>query len=228
MPVYLLGPEIVFPPVEEAEHGLLAVGGDLSCARLLHAYAHGIFPWYSEGEPILWHSPDPRFVLTHESFRVPKRLERVVRSERYRITMDEAFHDVVEACASTPRAGQRGTWITTEMKSAYHELHHQGWAHSVEAWRNGELVGGLYGVSLGAAFFGESMFSRASDGSKVAFVKLMRQLAAWNITLIDCQVETSHLARFGAESWPRERYLTALRRAMRTPTRRGRWELDVG
>lgn len=226
MPVYLLGPEIIFPPVDEAEHGLLAVGGDLSCERLLHAYAHGIFPWYSEGEPILWHSPDPRFVLTDTSFRVPKRLERVVRSERFRVTMDEGFEDVVEACASTPRAGQRGTWITAEMKSAYSELYHQGYAHSVETWKENELVGGLYGVSLGAAFFGESMFSRASDASKVAFVKLVRQLTAWNITLIDCQVETEHLARFGATSWPRERYIAALRDAMRAPTRRGRWQFD--
>ncbi len=155
MPVYLLGPEIVFPPVEEAEHGLVAVGGDLSCERLLHAYSSGIFPWYSEGEPILWHSPDPRFVLTDETFRVPKSLARVIRSGRYRVTMDTAFEDVVEACASTPRAGQQGTWITEDMKTAYTELHRQGFAHSVEAWHaEGELAGGLYGVSIGAAYFG--------------------------------------------------------------------------
>ena len=183
MPVYLLGPDIVFPPVEKAEHGLLAVGGDLSCERLLHAYSSGIFPWYSEGEPILWHSPDPRFVLTHETFRVPKSLARVIRSGRYRVTMDTAFEDVVEACASTPRGGQQGTWITEDMKTAYTELHRKGFAHSVEAWRPGkpgkpgkeaELVGGLYGVSIGTAYFGESMFSRASDASKVAFVALVR------------------------------------------------------
>ncbi len=232
MPVYLLGPDIVFPPVDEAEQGLLAVGGDLSRERLLHAYASGIFPWYSEGEPILWHSPDPRFVLTHETFRVPKRLDRVIRTEPYRVTMDEAFKEVVEACASTPRSGQDGTWITEEMKSAYAELHREGFAHSIEAWRPGaakepdELVGGLYGVSIGAAYFGESMFSRASDASKVAFVALMRQLARWKITLIDCQIETDHLARFGATNWPRERYLSALREATREPTRQKRWRLD--
>ena len=226
VPVYLLGPEIVFPPVEEAEHGLVAVGGDLGCERLLHAYSSGIFPWYSEGEPILWHSPDPRFVLTHEGFRVPKSLARVIRSGRYRVSMDTAFTDVVEACASTPRSGQGGTWITEDMKTAYTELHRQGFAHSVEAWRDHELVGGLYGVSIGAAYFGESMFSRASDASKVAFVALVRQLMAWDINLIDCQVETEHLARFGAISWPRERYLSSLADAVPRPTRRGPWQFD--
>jgi leucyl/phenylalanyl-tRNA--protein transferase len=227
VPVYLLGPDIVFPPAEEAQHGLVAVGGDLSVERLLHAYASGIFPWYSEGEPILWHSPDPRFVLTHETFRVPKSLARVIRSGRFRLTMDTAFEEVIEACASTPRAGQKGTWITEDMKSAYAQLHHEGFAHSVEAWlEDGELAGGLYGVSLGAAYFGESMFARASDASKVAFVALMRQLEAWGITLIDCQIETDHLARFGAASWSRARYLRALREAIEKPTRRGPWQFD--
>lgn len=227
MPVYLLGPEIVFPPVEEAEHGLVAVGGDLSSARLLHAYSSGIFPWYSEGEPILWHSPDPRFVLTHETFRVPRSLARVVRAERYRLTLDTAFEDVIEACATVPRAGQAGTWITEDMKSAYAELHREGFAHSVEAWTpEGELVGGLYGVSIGSAYFGESMFSRASDASKVAFVALVEQLRAWKIGLIDCQVATDHLARFGATSWPRHQYLKGLREAAQAPTRRGIWRFD--
>ncbi len=234
MPVYLLGPKSAFPPAEEAGHGLLAVGGDLSCERLLLAYSSGIFPWYSEGEPILWHSPDPRFVLTDETFRVPKSLARVIRSGRYRVTMDTAFEDVVEACASTPRGGQQGTWITEDMKTAYTELHRKGFAHSVEAWhpakpdnpKPDELVGGLYGVSIGGAYFGESMFSRASDASKVAFVALVRQLAAWDITLVDCQIETDHLTRFGATSWPRERYLATLRDAVRRPTRQGRWQLD--
>ena len=234
MPVYMLGSEIVFPPVEEAEHGLLAVGGDLSPRRLLHAYASGIFPWYSEGEPILWHSPDPRFVLTHEMFHVPKRLARLVRSDRYRITMDEAFDDVMDACAQVPRDGQHGTWITEEMKHAYHELHAMGFAHSVEAWSDkddegdseGELVGGLYGVSLGAAFFGESMFAVRPDASKVAFVVLVEKFREWGITLIDCQVQTDHLARFGARSWPRTKYLEALADAIAKPTKRGQWRLD--
>jgi len=227
MPVYLLGDEILFPPVDDAENGLLAVGGDLSPERLVAAYSQGIFPWYSEGEPILWHSPDPRFVLTTESFRVPRRLERTRRTDsRLRLSLDEAFEDVIEACSKAPRRGQRGTWITEEMKAAYVELHRLGFAHSAEAWRREELAGGLYGVSLGGAFFGESMFARASDASKIAFAALVEQLARWKIDLIDCQVETSHLARFGARSLPRARYLEALRRELSKPTRRGRWCFD--
>jgi len=227
MPVYLLGDEILFPPVGDAENGLLAVGGDLSPERLVAAYSQGIFPWYSEGEPILWHSPDPRFVLTTESFRVPRRLERTRRTNsRLRLSLDEAFEDVIEACSRAPRPGQRGTWITEEMKAAYVELHRLGFAHSAEAFRGEELAGGLYGVSLGGAFFGESMFARASDASKIAFAALVEQLARWKIDLIDCQVETSHLARFGARSLSRARYLEALRRELSKPTRRGRWSFD--
>lgn len=226
MPVYLLGSEIAFPPVDEAEHGLVAVGGDLSPERLLRAYASGIFPWYSEGEPILWHSPDPRFVLRVDRFRVARSVERAVRKEEFQLTMDRAFEDVVEACATVPRPGQSGTWITEDMMRAYAELHRHGFAHSVEAWHDGELAGGLYGVSLGAVYFGESMFARAKDASKVAFARLGRQLMSWGFTLIDCQVETEHLARFGAESWPRERYLDALRTALRAPTRSGPWRFE--
>jgi leucyl/phenylalanyl-tRNA--protein transferase len=227
MPVYLLGDEILFPPVDHAENGLLAVGGDLSPERLLAAYSQGIFPWYSEGEPIFWHSPDPRFVLTTESFRAPRRLERKRRTEgRLRVSLDEAFGDVIAACSKAPRPGQRGTWITKEMKAAYAELHRLGFAHSAEAWSGGELAGGLYGVSLGGVFFGESMFARASDASKIAFVALVEQLARWKIDLIDCQVETSHLARFGARSLPRGRYLEALRRELSKPTHRGPWRFD--
>ena len=227
MPVYLLGDEILFPPVGDAENGLLAVGGDLSPERLVAAYSQGIFPWYSEGEPILWHSPDPRFVLTTESFRVPRRLERTRRTNsRLRLSLDEAFEDVIEACSRAPRPGQRGTWITEEMKAAYVELHRLGFAHSAEAFRGEELAGGLYGVSLGGAFFGESMFARSSDASKIAFVALVEQLARWKIDLIDCQVKTSHLARFGARSISRGRYLEALRRELEKPTRRGAWRFD--
>ena len=228
MPVYLLGEEILFPPVDHAENGLLAVGGDLSPERLVSAYSQGIFPWYSEGEPILWHSPDPRFVLTTASFRVPRRLARARRRvSGLRLSLDEAFEDVIHACAKAPRPGQRGTWITDEMIAAYVELHRLGFAHSAEAWSGGELVGGLYGVSLGGAFFGESMFARASDASKFAFVALVEQLARWKIDLIDSQVETSHLARFGARSVPRARYLEALRREISKPTRRERWSFDA-
>jgi len=227
MPVYLLGEEILFPPVDHAESGLLAVGGDLSPQRLLAAYSQGIFPWYSEGEPILWHSPDPRFVLTTGSFRVPRRLARTRRAgSGLRLSLDEAFEHVIEACSKAPRAGQGGTWITEEMKAAYTALHRLGFAHSVEAWRREELAGGLYGVSLGGAFFGESMFARASDASKIAFVALVEQLTRWDVDLIDCQVETSHLARFGARAVPRARYLEELGRALAKPTRRGRWSFD--
>lgn len=228
MPVYLLSDEILFPPVDHAEDGLLAVGGDLSPERLVAAYSRGIFPWYSEGQPILWHSPDPRFIVTTESFRVPRSLrKRLERERELHVVMDERFEDVVAACARAPRPGQRGTWITKEMREAYAELHHLGLAHSVEALRDGELVAGLYGVSLGAVFFGESMFARESDGSKIALVALVRQLERWGIDLIDCQVETSHLARFGAVSVSRRRYLEMLRPRLEKPTRRGRWSFDA-
>ena len=226
MPVYLLGDEILFPPVDHAENGLLAVGGDLSPERLLAAYSQGIFPWYSEGEPILWHSPDPRFVVTTGSFRVPRRLGRARKTWSFRLSLDEAFADVIDACSKAPRPGQRGTWITQEMKAAYVELHRMGFAHSAEAWKGVELAGGLYGVSLGGVFFGESMFARTSDASKIAFAALVEQLARWKIDLIDCQVETSHLARFGARSVPRARYLESLRRELAKSTRQGRWSFD--
>ena len=223
MPVYRLGAEPIFPPVDHAEKGLVAVGGDLSSERLLRAYAEGIFPWYSDGEPLLWHSPDPRFVLTTDEFRVSKRLDRVVGAAKFRVSLDEAFSDVIGACADVPRPGQPGTWITGEMKNAYVELHRLGYAHSAEAWQGTELQGGLYGLSLGGAFFGESMFSLADNAAKVAFVTLVQQLERWDITLIDCQVETDYLARFGARNIGRRQYMEMLESALGKPTRRGRW-----
>lgn len=226
MPIYRLGEAILFPPVEHAEDGIVAIGGDLRPERLLRAYSESIFPWYAKGEPILWHSPDPRFVLTTDKLLVPRSLRRTMRSGRFRVTLDTAFREVIDGCATTPRAGTTETWLTPEMIRAYTRLHELGYAHSAESWIGEELAGGLYGVSLGAAFFGESMFARANDASKVAFVTLVEQLALWDIHLIDCQVPTPHLARFGAQSWPRRRYLEALRRAMRRPTRRGTWCLD--
>ena len=225
MPVFRLDERVAFPPPDLAEDGLLAVGGDLKPERLLTAYAQGIFPWYEEGLPILWHSPDPRMVLRAADLHVPKSLAKTMRRRPYQVTLDSAFHDVIAACAAPPRPGQEGTWITRDMKKAYEVLHRLGYAHSVEAWRGDELVGGLYGVSLGGAFFGESMFSRAPDASKVAFVTLVGDLAARGIDLIDCQVYTDHLARFGAREWPRKRYLRALAAAVRQPTRKGRWRL---
>jgi len=215
----------VFPPVEEAENGLLAVGGDLSPGRLLLAYASGIFPWYDEEQPILWHSPDPRMVLLPAELRVPRSLRKRVRQRPFGITLDRAFERVLDGCAGVPRPGQDGTWITSEMREAYAELHRLGFAHSAEAWRDGELVGGLYGVSLGAAFFGESMFALEPDASKIAFVTLVEALREWEFQLLDSQVYTDHLARFGAVEWPRERYLAALERALDRPTRQGRWRL---
>jgi leucyl/phenylalanyl-tRNA--protein transferase len=216
-----------FPdPSEATPEGLLAYGGDLSPGRLVSAYASGVFPWYSSG-PILWFSPDPRMVLLPERLHVGRSLRRTLAREPFALSMDTAFEPVIRACAEQPRPGQDGTWITEEMIGAYVDLHRLGLAHSVEAWRDGELVGGLYGVSLGRAFFGESMFARAGDASKVAFVRFVRQLEAWEFTLIDCQVHTAHLERFGAEMWPRPRFLGALARALEGPTRPGPWSFDA-
>lgn len=203
-----------FPDVELAlrePNGLLAVGGDLSPERLLSAYRQGIFPWFSEGQPILWWSPDPRSVLVPERIRVSRSLRRTLAHHPLRITMDHAFSRVVDACAQ-PRRDSRGTWITDDMFNAYCRLHQMGYAHSVEAWHKGELVGGLYGVALGKIFFGESMFHTMTDASKVAFVHLARQLQQWNFVLIDCQVQTSHLDSLGAEAMPRARFIQTLRR----------------
>lgn len=229
VPIFRLDRHLVFPPPELAEDtGLLAVGGDLRPERLLLAYSTGIFPWYEDGLPILWHSPDPRMVLRADELVVGRSLRKTLRRGRYQVRLDTAFADVIGACAEVPRPGQHGTWITDEMRAAYVELHRQGYAHSAEAWLDGRLVGGLYGVSLGGAFFGESMFARAADASKVAFVTLVDQLRRWDIGLIDCQVHTEHLERFGATEWPRERFLAALAAALEKPTRPGPWHLEVG
>jgi leucyl/phenylalanyl-tRNA--protein transferase len=230
MPVFRLDDRLVFPPVHLAEDGLLAVGGDLRPERLLLAYTRGIFPWYGENLPILWHSPDPRMVMTTGELVVGRSLRKAIRRRPYQLRMDTAFRDLLLGCAAMPRPGQDGTWLIPEMVDAYCHLHELGFAHSVEAWDVGELVGGLYGVSLGAVFFGESMFARASDASKIAFVTLVEQLAAWGFELVDCQMHTEHLSRFGAVEWPRARYLAALAAGVRKPTLRGRWQLgaDLG
>ncbi|HVH19682.1 MAG TPA: leucyl/phenylalanyl-tRNA--protein transferase [Myxococcota bacterium] len=226
-PLYRLGTALAFPdPQESLPSGLLAVGGDLSCERLLLAYSAGIFPWYSEGDPILWHSPDPRMVLLPTALHVSHSLEKALRSGRYDVRFDSAFADVVRACAESPRPREQGTWITDAMQEAYTELHRHGYAHSVEAWEEGRLVGGLYGVSLGGAFFGESMFSARTDASKVALATLAAQLVRWRFDLIDCQMVTPHLARLGAEPWRRERFLEALARSLERPTRRGVWRRE--
>ena len=223
MPVFRLDERLIFPPPALAEEGLLAVGGDLSPDRLLLAYAMGIFPWYNEGQPILWHSPDPRLVLRAGDLNVSRSLERTLRRGTFQVTFDAAFGQVVDACAGTSRPGQHGTWITGEMRRAYKRLHRLGYAHSAEAWQGNRLAGGLYGVSLGGVFFGESMFAREPDASKAAFVTLVRLLQSWGIKLVDCQVTSEHLARFGARAWPRARFLAALDKALQNPTRRGSW-----
>lgn len=225
--MHFLGPDPTrFPPVDEAdEDGILAVGGDLTTERLVEAYKRGVFPWYSEGLPILWHCPDPRFVLTPDKLHVPKSLRKVMKRGTYEVRLDTAFEQVIDGCAKTRRPGQRGTWITRDMRRAYVTLHHLGLAHSAEAWRGDELVGGLYGVSLGEVFYGESMFARADDASKVAFVTLVEWLVRWGVQLVDCQQETQHLARFGAEAWPRRRFVAEVERLVRAPTRLGPWSL---
>lgn len=204
-----------FPPVELAlpePNGLLAIGGNLEPERLLRAYQEGIFPWYSEGQAILWWSPDPRSVLFPERLRVHRSLRKTLRKELFKVTSDRAFDQVVAYCARTRRPGQDGTWIVDEMMDAYGRLHALGYAHSVEAWREGKLVGGLYGVAIGRVFFGESMFSSVSDASKVAFVHFVEALAGWGYRMIDCQMETAHLNRFGAENIPRGEFVSLLRR----------------
>jgi leucyl/phenylalanyl-tRNA--protein transferase len=228
VPVFRLDERLAFPPPALAEDGLLAVGGDLRPERLLLAYASGIFPWFDDGQPILWHSPDPRMVLEAGRLHVPVSLRKVMRRRPYRLALDTAFEAVIAGCAAARRPEGPGTWITPEMIAAYAELHRLGFAHSAEAWAGDELAGGLYGVSLGGAFFGESMFSRRPDASKIAFVALVEQLERWGITLVDCQVHTGHLERFGAEEWPRTRYLGVLRKALEEKTRRGSWRFGEG
>lgn len=229
MPLFLLGedPEL-FPPPEKADRsGLLAVGGDLSPKRLLAAYRQGIFPWYSEGQPILWHAPNPRFVLVPSRVHVGRSLRKELKRGRFELKLDTDFASVIAGCGRAKRPHQRGTWITDEMEQAYITLHALGYAHSMEAYLAGKLVGGLYGVSLGSVFFGESMFALAPDASKAAFAALCAQLLAWEFTLIDCQQQTAHLERFGAEAWPRKEFATVLAEGQRHPTRRGKWTLEL-
>lgn len=228
MPVFLLNEELVFPPPELAtDDGLIAVGGDATPERLILAYAQGIFPWPVRGMPLLWFSPDPRFVLWPEDAHVARSLRKRIRRGDYEVRVDTAFAEVIRACAASPRPGQDGTWITAQLERGYLELHDRGFAHSIEAFEGSELVGGLYGVSLGSAFFGESMFSRAPDASKVAFVSLLGNAVEWGFTLIDCQVYTDHLARFGAADVSRARFLTQLRSALARDTRPGPWRFDL-
>lgn len=227
MPVYRLIDELVFPPPEQAEpDGLLAVGGDLSPKRLILAYQSGIFPWYEEGQPILWWSPDPRLVLEPEEFHVSKRLAQTIKKGEIEVTFDQAFVSVIQSCATVPRKGQSGTWITPEMQEAYIRLHRLGVAHSVESWLGGELVGGVYGVSLGKCFFGESMFSTESNASKIALAVLVRRLKNWGFHVIDAQITSPHLLSLGAKEIPRQLFLQRLKTGLGFPTRKGKWRVE--
>ncbi len=224
MPIFQLTEQLAFPhPDLSVEDGLLAIGGDLSVERILLAYSLGIFPWYSEGEPILWWSPDPRMVLLPSEFQVSKRFARALKSDQFIVTFDRSFNEVITACASVPRSGQDGTWITEEMQAAYRELHAAGYAHSVECWQGDTLVGGLYGLSLGQCFFGESMFSLNTDASKTALAALVEKLISWDFRMIDCQVHTPHLERMGARDVPRSEFLILLQQALEAKTHVGSW-----
>ncbi|SNZ11767.1 leucyl/phenylalanyl-tRNA--protein transferase [Persephonella hydrogeniphila] len=201
----------------------VAVGGDLSPERLLFAYSLGIFPWYSEGEPILWWSLDPRMVLFPKNLRISRSLKKVLRNKGFKVSFDGDFVSVIKNCATVRRKGQTGTWLTPEMIEAYVELHRLGYAHSVEVYLKGELVGGLYGVSLGGVFFGESMFHKVSDASKVAFVHLVKRLEKWGFDMVDCQQSTPHMARLGAVEIPRRKFLDILQKSLKKRTLKGNW-----
>ncbi len=226
MPVYRIPRQHLFPdPTHADPSGLLGVGGDLHPERVLLAYQMGIFPWYSE-PPILWWSPDPRLVLFPEELFIGRSLGKRIRQRRYRITMDTAFREVMTRCGAKPRPDQPGTWITDEMLAAYVGLYEAGHAHSIESWEGDELVGGLYGVAVGDLFAGESMFADRPDASKIAFVHFVRQFAEWGGSLVDCQVRTDHLARFGAREIRRTEYLERLIPAASHPFKSGRWAFD--
>ena len=227
MPVYQLSEDLVFPsPHLASKEGLLAVGGDLTRTRLLLAYSLGIFPWYSEGEPILWWSPDPRLVLYPDELKVSRSLNKIINKGEFNVTVDCAFERVIKDCARVRLENQEGTWIVDEMVKAYCNLHESGFAHSIEAWADDRLAGGLYGVSLGSCFFGESMFTRDSNASKVAFVALVEHLRSLNFALIDCQITTGHLTRFGAREISRSRYSDELDQALERPTLKGKWSFS--
>jgi len=223
-----LNPNDPFPPLDSAlrePNGLLAAGGDLSPQRLIDAYSRGIFPWFNPGEPVLWWSPNPRMVLFPNELKVSRSLRKTLKRHTYEVRADTAFRQVMEACAA-PRDGHSGTWITPAMIAAYTELHRQSLAHSVETWMDDQLVGGLYGVSLGRMFYGESMFSLATDASKIAFVHLVRQLERWGFGMIDCQMKTAHLASLGAREIPRAEFSQKLSELVNFPGINGAWRFD--
>ena len=223
-----LGVADPFPPVEQAlvePNGLLAAGGDLSPTRLLEAYGRGIFPWFNDEEPVLWWSPDPRMVLFPAELKIPRSLKKRLAKRDYEVRADTAFEEVIRACAA-PRRGHDATWITEDMIAAYTRLHQAGHAHSVEAWIGGSLAGGLYGVAIGRMYYGESMFARAPDASKIALAHLVRQLERWDCGMIDCQMTTAHLARFGAREVPRAEFMRKLVELVNYPVVARTWSFD--
>lgn len=227
MTVYLLDDSLVFPHPDNAEpNGLLALGGDLRLERLLLAYKSGIFPWYSEGDPILWFSPDPRLVIFLDEFYVSTKLRKIIRSNIFEVRFDACFEEVIKRCSEKDRRGQDGTWITEDMINAYMELHQQGYAHSVETFHEGKLVGGLYGVSLGGAFFGESMFFEMSNASKVALYYLVEKLKSWNFDFIDSQVPNDHMKAMGGKELARGEFLDILENSLMKETKIGNWGSD--
>ena len=222
-------PRQAFPPPGSAmrdPNGLLAIGGDLSVTRMIRAYSQGIFPWYNPDEPILWWCPDPRAVLEPSAFRISRSFAKTLRRGDFAVTLNHCPAQVLDACAG-PRRGSRGTWLGPDMRSAYLELHETGFCQSIEVWRHGRLIGGLYGVSIGRAFFGESMFSREPDASKIALAFLCRQLQDWRYELIDCQISSQHLQSLGAVDISRERFLAMLRQAVGVPGRTGKWRFEI-
>ena len=225
MPIYQLTKHLIFPdPVLAEESGILAVGGDLAPERLLLAYQNGIFPWYNQGEPIIWWSPDPRMVLYIDDLHVSRSMRRMLKKEVFQVTFDKNFKSVIAACKVQKRKGQKDTWITEEMLNAYLQLHELGYAHSVEVWMENQLVGGIYGVSLGRCFFGESMFSKVSNASKAGLITLANQLKTLEFSFIDCQVYTEHLASLGAREISRHRFLQALQKDLEATTLKGNWQ----
>ncbi len=220
-----LSQRLEFPHPDSADgDGVVAVGGDCSVARLLLAYQSGIFPWpVNRSLPMFWFSPDPRYVVVPREAHLGRSLRKQVRRGVYEVRADTAFDAVIEACARAHRPGQRGTWITPSLRAGFSALHREGYAHSIEAWAGDRLVGGLYGLSLGGAFFGESMFALEPDASKVAFAVLLGNLVHWDFAFVDAQTRTDHLARFGAIPWPRREFLAHLDLALKVPTRRGPW-----
>ncbi|HPS56692.1 MAG TPA: leucyl/phenylalanyl-tRNA--protein transferase [Spirochaetota bacterium] len=224
MPVFRLSEEHIFPPVELSEpDGLLAVGGDLSAGRLIEAYSRGIFPWFTNKSPIMWWSPDPRFVIIPGGLKVSRSMKQIIRKNVFEITFDRSFRQVITSCSRAKRR-DNGTWITKEMIEAYVRLHEAGFAHSVEAWENGKLSGGLYGISLGRAFFGESMFSNVSNSSKAAFIVLAEKLFSLGFSIIDCQVHTGHLESLGAVFMSRGDFINTVNESLKHETIRGSWK----